>query len=163
PVRIVVHVRRVAAAVDLLALLGQGSLSLVRLFVPCSSTTSFAMTTPLAFTHGPDPMRSRALTAPGPCVLRYARQVFPPAPTACARIWQIWAAPERPPRSAPLPEPTLVTKKLMLPAGDCPLAVPPSEATPPMQGSTDGVRRSFLLSFVHLGCPCRRRCRPPPS
>src|SRR5512137_2142574 len=36
---------------------------LVRLLLPCSSATSFAMTSPLTFCHGPLPMRSRALTA----------------------------------------------------------------------------------------------------
>ena len=37
---------------------------------PCSSSTLCAMTSPLAFCHGPRPMRSRALTAPAPCVER---------------------------------------------------------------------------------------------
>lgn len=43
---------------------------LVRLFAPWSWLTSLAMTTPLAFCHGPRPMRSRALTGPAPVVLR---------------------------------------------------------------------------------------------
>ena len=86
---------------------------LVRLFARAARPTSFAMTTPLALTHGPAPIRSRAFTAPGPCVLRYARHVFPPAPAASASVWQIRSAPSRPPRSAPFPEPALVTKKLM--------------------------------------------------
>src|SRR4051795_8319600 len=34
----------------------------VRLFAPCSSATSLAMTTPLEFCQGPLPMRSRAFT-----------------------------------------------------------------------------------------------------
>src|SRR5260370_24855001 len=46
---------------------------LVTLLLPCSPSTSLAITTPLAFCHGPCPMRSRALTAGWPsaaCVLR---------------------------------------------------------------------------------------------
>src|SRR5689334_10146251 len=46
--------------------------SLVRLFLPCNSATLLATTTPLAFCHGPLPIRSRALTAgepPAACVL----------------------------------------------------------------------------------------------
>src|SRR6266481_8312171 len=35
----------------------------VRPLAPCNSATSLAITTPLAFCHGPLPMRSRALTA----------------------------------------------------------------------------------------------------
>src|SRR3954468_9494122 len=35
---------------------------LVRLFAPCNSATSLAMTTPLEFCQGPLPMRSRAFT-----------------------------------------------------------------------------------------------------
>ncbi len=36
----------------------------------CRSSTLFATTAPLAFFHGPLPMRSRAFTALAPCVLR---------------------------------------------------------------------------------------------
>src|SRR6267378_2843283 len=36
---------------------------LVRLLLPCSSATSFAITTPLEFCQGPLPIRSRAFTA----------------------------------------------------------------------------------------------------
>src|SRR3954471_24224162 len=64
---------------------------LVRLLAPCSSAMSLATTTPLAFCHGPLPMRSRAFSAGLPsaaCVERYARQVFAPAPAACASVWQ---------------------------------------------------------------------------
>src|SRR4029077_1661509 len=84
---------------------------LVRPLVPCSSATSLAIVTPFAFTQGPLPMRSRALTAPAPCVERYARHVLAPAPADAASRWQSWSAPARPPRSAPLPSPALVTKK----------------------------------------------------
>src|SRR6187549_890947 len=72
-----------------------------------------AMTKPLAFFHGPLPIRSLALTPPAPCVDRYARQVLPPAPTACASAWQCASAPARPPRSPPLPGPLLVTKNVI--------------------------------------------------
>src|SRR3954447_25711904 len=58
---------------------------LILLLSLCRSSTFCAMTTPLAFFHGPGPMRSRALRGP-PCaaalVLRYARQVLLPAPAA---------------------------------------------------------------------------------
>src|SRR6185369_15712213 len=76
---------------------------LVRLLVPCSSATSLAITSPFAFFHGPLPMRSRALTAPCPCVLRYACHVLPPAPAAAASDWHCLSAPSSPPRSPPLP------------------------------------------------------------
>ena len=39
-------------------------------------------------------------------------QVFDPAPAACASDWQCLSAPSIPPRSAPLPGPALVKKKL---------------------------------------------------
>src|SRR3954466_7136116 len=64
---------------------------LVRPLAPCSSATSLATTTPFEFCHGPLPIRSRAFTAGLPsaaCVERYARQVFAPAPAACASVWQ---------------------------------------------------------------------------
>ena len=41
-----------------------------------------------------------------------------PAPAALASDWQWASAPAIPPRSAPLPMPTLVTKKLILAGGD---------------------------------------------
>src|SRR5262245_14701884 len=86
----------------------------------CRSETSLATTSPLAFFHGPLPMRSLALTAGWPsaaCVDRYARQVFAPAPAACASDWQCRSAPATPPRSPPLPGPLLVRKKLV--SADC--------------------------------------------
>src|SRR5206468_10036415 len=95
------------------------------LLLPCRSATSFAMTTPLAFCQGPVPIRSLALTACAPCVLRYACHVRLPAPAAAASAWQCLSAPSRPPKSAPLPDPTLVTKKLMFAACDCaPASIP---------------------------------------
>src|SRR5215469_1915995 len=81
------------------------------------SPTLLATISPLKFCQGPRPMRSRALTAVTPsaaCVLRYARQVLPPAPALWPRVWHCRSAPSNPPRSAPLPRPALVTKKVML-------------------------------------------------
>src|SRR5688572_8186706 len=74
------------------------------------------MTAPFAFIHGPVPIRSFALTAGCPAAaaaLRYARQVRLPAPAAAASVWQCLSAPLRPPKLAPLPEPTLVTKNVI--------------------------------------------------
>src|ERR1051325_5573503 len=72
----------------------------------CSSSTSFAITTPFALRHGPFPIRSRAFTAacpPSPLALRYARHVFPPAFASFASDWQRASAPVSPPRPAPSP------------------------------------------------------------
>src|SRR5262249_22395248 len=82
----------------------------------CRSSTFWATTSFLKFCHGPRPMRSRALTAcapPAAWVLRYARQVLLPAPAFCASVWHWRSAPSRPPRSAPLPGPALVMKKVI--------------------------------------------------
>src|SRR3954471_779001 len=71
-----------------------------------------AMRAPFALNHGPAPMRSRALTAAWPlpaAALRYACHVLL-LPAAVASVWQMRSAPAMPPRSAPLPEPALVTK-----------------------------------------------------
>src|SRR6266850_1079204 len=76
---------------------------------PCKSATFCAMRAPFALYQGPVPMRSRALTV-GLFALRYACHVLPPAPTAAASVWQCRSAPAIPPRFAPLPDPTLVTK-----------------------------------------------------
>ncbi len=43
---------------------------LLSVLLPCSEAMSLAMSTPLAFTHGPLPMRSRAFTPVAPVVLR---------------------------------------------------------------------------------------------
>src|SRR2546430_13892635 len=59
------------------------------------SSTLFATPTPLAFCHGPLPMRSRALTPaapPGSVVLRYARQLVCVEPAALARAAQCAAS-----------------------------------------------------------------------
>jgi len=82
----------------------------------CSSSTLLATTTPLAFCHGPLPMRSRAFTPaspPGAVVLKYAFQLVLAAPAALASAAQCASAPSRPPRLAPSPLPALVTKKLI--------------------------------------------------
>src|SRR4051812_17671188 len=84
--------------------------------LPCSSSTSFATTTPFALRHGPLPIRSRAFTAAcpsAPVVLRYARQVFPPAFASFASAWHRASAPASPPRSPPLPG--LVARKKVMP------------------------------------------------
>src|SRR5688572_20754458 len=97
------------------------------------SATSLAAMTPLALYHGPFPMRSLALTGDGPPVLRYALHVLLPAPTALASDWQCWSAPARPPRSAPLPDPVLVMKKLIFSDAFC--AMPGSESASSIRGA----------------------------
>src|SRR5216110_272073 len=90
---------------------------LMLLRAECRSATLLATTTPLALRHGPLPMRSRAFTPaspPGNVVLKYARQFVCFEPAALASARQCASAPSRPPRSAPLPLPTLVTKNVML-------------------------------------------------
>src|SRR5688572_19353095 len=71
---------------------------------------------PSALYQGPLPIRSRAFTAGVvgvAVVLRYARQVWSPDPSAFASAWQWPSAPARPPRSPPRPSPTLVTKNVV--------------------------------------------------
>src|SRR5689334_20545868 len=86
---------------------------------PCSSPRFCATRCPRALYHGPLPIRSRALTAPDPCVLRYACHVAEPRPAAAASDWQCASAPASPPRFAPSPFPTLVTKKDIGCGGAC--------------------------------------------
>src|SRR5262245_35331997 len=81
------------------------------------SVTLAATVMPAAFTHGPVPMRERALVGPLPLsgsrsTLRYARQVFELKPTDAPRLWQSASAPRRPPRF-PVTLVALVTKKLI--------------------------------------------------
>jgi hypothetical protein len=67
----VVHVGRVATAIDHRALLGQSRL--LRKHVGAMQFVEVAMSVPLALYQGPWPMRSRAFTAGTPalaCVLR---------------------------------------------------------------------------------------------
>src|SRR5262245_24659570 len=71
---------------------------------------------PLALYQGPLPIRSRAFTPaspPGSVVLRYARQLVRVEPAALASARQCASAPSSPPKSAPLPLLTLVTKKVI--------------------------------------------------
>src|SRR5215510_5590362 len=133
----------------------------ILLLALCRSATLVAITAPLAFCHGPLPMRSRALTGP-PCapwlVLRYARQVLPPAPAACASCWQCASAPARPPRSAPLPDPTLVMKKVMLfcacPLPDSDRAISAAEASTPK-------RIAFFMGILHSRLARSSQCAVP--
>src|SRR5205814_9604770 len=101
---------------------------LILLLPECSSATLFATTTPFALRQGPLPIRSRALTPaspPGAVVLRYAFQFVRFEPAALASELQCASAPSRPPRSAPLPLPTLVTKNVISPLPFCaPLSLP---------------------------------------
>src|SRR5258706_8068374 len=87
------------------------------LFWPaCGSAWLAAILTPLALSQGPWPVGSRAFTAgllSAALVLRWARRVRLPAPAEAPSFWQSASAPARPPRSAPLPVPWLVTKKLI--------------------------------------------------
>src|SRR5262249_17234474 len=82
----VVHVRCVATAVDHLALLVQRRLLGDVVVRAVQLGDILPITVPLEFCQGPAPMRSRALTAPAPCVLRYACHVLLPAPAACASV-----------------------------------------------------------------------------
>ena len=51
-----------------------------------------------------------------------------PAPAFCASDWHCRSAPAKPPRSAPFPEPTLVTKNLMFVCCSCKLALELSDS-----------------------------------
>ena len=65
---------------------------------PWSSATLPPIRPPRALNHGPLPMRSRAFTAPGPCVLMYACQTTgAPRPAAVPSCWQYASAPASPP------------------------------------------------------------------
>src|ERR1051325_5541311 len=114
----------------------------------CSSSTSFAITTPFALRHGPFPIRSRAFTAacpPSPLALRYARHVFPPAFASFASDWQRASAPVSPPRSPPFPG--LVARKNVM-AESCACAAPPM-----VKAATHTALRSlrFMGGYPRLG------------
>ena len=102
--------RRVPSTLDRLTLLGEDGLlcqiglDAVKIAVLCGDDD------PLGIPPRSLPDRSRALTAPAPCVLRYACQVRLPAPRAVASVWQCLSAPATPPRFPPIPNPPLVTK-----------------------------------------------------
>src|SRR5262245_44004376 len=125
---------------------------LLMLFWPCSSARSFAMMMPLAFTQGPRPMRSRALTAPGPWLLRYARQVFVPATAVAPRSWQSWSAPARPPRLPPFPGPALVMKKLISDCCAWPPVLPPRDSNSATDATIDNSVRRFILVSLSSRC-----------
>src|SRR5262249_23166654 len=110
----------------------------------CRSSTLVATTSPLALVHRPLPMRSRAFPAPSPCVLRWARQVWLPAPAAAARSWQCLSAPARPPSFAPSPDPALVTKKVMLACCAC---APRPSASSAAEASRQ-MRVDVFMSFL---------------
>src|SRR5688572_8188006 len=110
----------------------------------CSWSTFCAICAPRTLNHGPEPIRSRALTAFCPCVLRYARQVRAPCPAAWARSWQIRSAPARPPKLPPLPEPRLVRKNDIGPVGGCASAKP----TPTMPVIAATAAATFLCFFM---------------
>src|SRR3954470_23863040 len=59
---------------------------------PWSSPRFCATRCPRWLYHGPLPMRSRALTALAPWVLRYACHITPPRPAAAASDWPCAAA-----------------------------------------------------------------------
>src|SRR5215510_372503 len=93
----------------------------------CRSSTFFATITPFALYQGPLPIRSPAFTPaspPGSVVLRYARQLVRVEPAALASARQCASAPSSPPKSAALPLPTLVTKKVI---GSCLLFAGPPQ------------------------------------
>src|ERR1700722_10935276 len=118
----------------------------------CRSSTFCATTSPLKFCHGPLPMRSRALTGTlggTELVLRYARHVLLPAPTAVASCWQWRSAPSSPPRSPPLPEPTLATKNVMLGgAWTWAFAVPTNPQATSAADANNEIRVVFAIKFL---------------
>ena len=101
----VVPVRRVAAAVDDLALLGQRVLlaQLVAVAVQVGDARGYDDALGVLPGAGADAVlgidglgaAGAQVRAPGPL----------PAPAACASCWQCLSAPSMPPKSAPLPEP----------------------------------------------------------
>src|SRR5581483_5977151 len=120
----------------------------------CRSSTLFATITPLALCHGPLPMRSRALTPASPpvsVVLRYARQLVSVEPAALASAAQCASAPSRPPRSAPLPFPTLETKNVIFCCWACTEPATLIEATA-MMASNESPVFLFTRSSLRLDC-----------
>src|SRR5690349_17734214 len=92
-------------------------------------------------------MRSRAFSAPEPWVDKYACQVFDPAPAALASCWQCLSAPARPPRSAPLPEPALVTKNVILLSG---LNISHALSARTASAARERTRASFFIELLLL-------------
>src|SRR5689334_10652504 len=111
------------------------------------------MSWPFTLYHGPLPMRVFASTV---LVDRYACQVLPPAPTACASDWQCASAPAKPPKLPPLPGFVLETKKLMFAAGAC------ASATPTLSARTASPPNTctpfiFESPFYEESSECRNR------
>src|ERR1700760_4991730 len=120
------------------------------------------MISPLKFCHGPRPMRSRALIAgapPSACVLRYARQVLLPAPAPAASDWHSRSAPSMPPRSAPLPEPGLVTTSVIV--GDCAVCAQAEAAT--RNAASDAAAMAVLFLIVTFLPACTFRAARMPG
>src|SRR3954470_17731168 len=93
-------------------------------------------------------MRSRALTPaspPGSQVLRYAFQFVCFEPAALASALQCASAPSMPPKSAPLPLPTLVTKNVMSPL-DAVLGLDLSCACAPVTASANAINAMRFIS-----------------
>src|SRR5688572_12253932 len=110
----------------------------------CRSSTFDAIGVPLALYQGPLPIRSRALTS-GIEVLRYARHGRLPAPAFAASVWQCLSAPANPPRLPPIPEPVLLTKKLM----DWPCAVTGAD-TGAVSATPSAIMTSVRLFLIVL-------------
>src|SRR5260221_1872538 len=100
-------------------------------------------------------MRSRALTALDPCVVRYACHVAEPRPAAAASAWQCASAPAMPPRFAPSPLPALVTKKDIGCGGGCCGGCASSIA--------DGIAATDATISIRTGCIPTPPCKTPPS
>src|SRR6185503_11855040 len=128
----------------------------------CRSATFFATITPLALYQGPLPMRSRAFSpgapvAPAPGVLlRYACQLVRFEPAFCASALQCASAPSRPPRSAPLPLPTLVTKNDM---GPFAAAFFSCACAPKASSSAAATIVSFMQTSPRVECLLTSRTR----
>src|SRR5262249_3293144 len=94
--------------------------------------------------------------------LRYARHVLLPAPAACAKVWHWRSAPSRPPRSAPLPGPVLVMKKVMLGdcgGGCCASAAPPRPSD--ISAADASMNNRVVISVLpSLAAPARARATP---
>src|SRR5437763_14785135 len=111
-------------------------------------------------------MRSRALTPaspPGSTVLRYAFQFECFEPALFASALQCASAPSRPPRSAPLPLPTLVTKNVMPACWACTPAVRPSPVNAAAANNRSpillaiGVLANRLVEFLSISAACHMR------
>src|SRR6266516_3296288 len=71
--------------------------------------------------------------------------MYLPAPTAVANVRQCLSAPARPPKSAPLPEPVLVTKKVI--ADCCAVATPTQSINSTIDASVPNCR--VIIGVLH--------------